>query len=245
MYNGTIKLEASLTDNRIAFQPFTLNPTDEHVQSVELQTQADKIIASVDVTGVATQDDGCTRARSVVETALTRLSYFHQVAIGRTKIISRHFESAQEGIAGLVVMPAMIVLEGQQVDLIAQLGVNDLKAVLEAATHPGERNFGALRSARLSVGSVEEYMHLYAILLELFGDAQNDVDAFIRTVEPNVAQSQHPKRAAGVMETVYTRLRNELAHRRPGADIEQTKKDMAAKVADLRGIVKEAIRLNP
>jgi hypothetical protein len=243
VYKGIVKLSAALTDNTIKFQPYTFIPPIAGVDRIELEaSDGERILASVEVCGVASTDDGCALARTAFEASLNRLSYFHQVNVGRARVIDKTFTSLQPGT---VVITATIVAQGQQPKLIAGLSANELKAALEPAAHPGEHNFGALRSARLSVGSVEEYMHLYAILLELFGDSQNDVDTFIRTVEPNVAQSQHPKKAAGVMETVYTRLRNELAHRRPGVETEQTKKEMAIKVGDLRGVVKEAIRQNP
>ena len=60
-------------------------------------------------------------------------------------------------------------------------------------------------------------MHLYAILLSLFNDKQKNVDSFVASIEPSVEQTQMPGRAAGMLETIYTRLRNELAHKRQGA----------------------------
>jgi hypothetical protein len=177
-----------------------------------------------------------------VESALDRLAYFHQVIIGKARIIASEFESAHGGV---VPTPAYLVVQGQPVRLVASLGQQALKSALEPSTHPGEHNFASLRSARLSVSHVEEFMHLYAILLWLYNDSQNDVDTFIRNVEPGVAQTQHPMKAAGVMETIYTRLRNELAHRRAGTSIDNTKQEMAVKVGDLRGIAKEAIKRNP
>lgn len=47
------------------------------------------------------------------------------------------------------------------------------------------------------------------------------------------------------METVYTRLRNELAHRRLGVNIETTKTEMASRLNGLRAVTKMAIQLPP
>ena len=88
-------------------------------------------------------------------------------------------------------------------------------------------------------------MHLYNLFLMLYNDSQADVDAFIVGQDPSVPQTQHPKKKAGVMETVYTRLRNEFAHIRPGVNIATTKADMANRLGGLRDLTKKAIELNP
>ena len=127
------------------------------------------------------------------------------------------------------------------------LGISSpqLKIQLEQPTPPGERNFGLLRSARQSDSPVEEFMHLYNVLLMLFNDRQLDVDSFIVAEEPAVPQTQHPQKSPGKMETVYTRLRNELAHQRAGVVIDQTKAEMANRLSGLIALTKRAIELHP
>jgi len=46
------------------------------------------------------------------------------------------------------------------------------------------------------------------------------------------------------METVYTRLRNEFAHKRAGVDLQKTKAGMADKLGGLRTLAKRAIELS-
>jgi hypothetical protein len=88
-------------------------------------------------------------------------------------------------------------------------------------------------------------MHLYHILLILYNDKQIKVDKFIRDEDPSVPQIQHRLKAQGKMETVYTRLRNEFAHKRDNVDLEQTKAEMARRLGDLRMLTKRAIELHP
>lgn len=88
-------------------------------------------------------------------------------------------------------------------------------------------------------------MHLYHTLLMLYNDKQGDVDAFILSANASVPQTQHPLKAPGVMETVYTRLRNEFAHKRGGVDLEETKAEMTHRLGDLRTLTKQAIELHP
>ena len=86
-------------------------------------------------------------------------------------------------------------------------------------------------------------MHLYNLLLMMFNDKQADVDAFIVGEEPAVPRTQRPNKSAGVMETVYTRLRNEFAHKRAGVNLEDTKTEMANRVGGLVTLTKRAIEL--
>jgi hypothetical protein len=45
----------------------------------------------------------------------------------------------------------------------------------------------------------------------------------------------------GVLETIYTRLRNEFAHPRKGVDLKQTKAEMARRIGKLGELTKHAI----
>src|SRR5690606_26186500 len=114
-----------------------------------------------------------------------------------------------------------------------------VKTELEQAAPAGERNFGLFRSAMLSTSPVEQYMHLYNLLLMLYSDSQADVDAFIVIEEPAVSQTPHPiKKNAN--ETLYTRLRNEFAHVRAGVNMAMTKQEMGDQVGGLRALVNKA-----
>ena len=90
-------------------------------------------------------------------------------------------------------------------------------------------------------------MHLYNILLMFFDDdqkgAQGRLDNFVRTENPGVPQTAHPK-FPGVYETVYTRLRNELGHPRPRVNLDVTKAEMKTRLGELVALTKRAIELN-
>lgn len=123
-----------------------------------------------------------------------------------------------------------------------------IKGELERGTYPGERWFGLFRSALQSEGPVEKYMSLYQILLMLFNDKQQRVDEFIRNQDPSVPQSLSPNpnsRNLEIMETIYSRLRNEFAHRRLGVNINDTKVAMAQRWSNLAALTKRGIELHP
>lgn len=83
-------------------------------------------------------------------------------------------------------------------------------------------------------------MFLYNILLQLHNDNQGQGDNFIRGEIPTVSQSPSPRNPS-VMETTYTRLRNEVGHIRAGVTPEQTRTEIEGNVAGLQALVKVAI----
>ena len=133
---------------------------------------------------------------------------------------------------------------GQQANLIVGLDATSLKAEMERPAASGENFFGMYRSALQSASPIEQFMHLYQILLLFFNDSQADVDDYIRREEPGVPESPHP-RFAGVMETVYSKLRNEFGHVRAGVDVRNTKLEMTNRLGGLTGLTRRAIELQP
>ena len=146
----------------------------------------------------------------------------------------------------MVAFTAAIEGTARVLPLVVALGPKELSEALEPGSHHGEAHFEALRSARSSLSRVEEFVYLYGILMRLFGDDFEAVDAFIRKAEPGVEQtpSKRPRAKPGEMETVYTRLRHELAHTR-NVPTDETRDGIETKVADLREVVWQAINQSP
>ena len=86
-------------------------------------------------------------------------------------------------------------------------------------------------------------MFLYAILLREKGPGQYKVDSFIKSADPHVSMraSNNPHAKLGAMETIYTKLRNELGHVCPGRSFEDTRREMAQNTPKLLDLVKKAI----
>lgn len=102
------------------------------------------------------------------------------------------------------------------------------------------------RFAIQSEDVITRYMCLYNILLlctqEDGREEQPLVDEFIRDNEPGVEESQRPdKIKKKVMETVYTKLRNEIAHTRKNVRFEVTSKEIESKVNCLQSLTRRAI----
>ena len=76
----------------------------------------------------------------------------------------------------------------------------------------------------------------------LFDDSEKEVEKFIRREEAGVRRTPDSR---GRMETVYTRLRNECAHKRPGVNLDNTKAEMMNRLGGLVALTAQAIELHP
>ena len=113
--------------------------------------------------------------------------------------------------------------------------------------------YGVFRIALGAVSPVEKFLLLYYILSTLLPDrygedSQRQVDMFIRREQPgrppDTPVPLSKKRPKPIKETIYSRLRNEISHRRPGVDLQTTRSEIAAHVGGLLKLAKRAIELH-
>ena len=86
--------------------------------------------------------------------------------------------------------------------------------------------------------TVARFMMLYLIGLSLFGESQQQFDTEIRRLEPSVTFSPGH---SGRPESVYTKLRNQIGHVRPGTTIDQTRGEMSQRLRGLTNIIKQLL----
>jgi hypothetical protein len=202
-----------------------------------------EIVTTVYLSSVASREEGRALATRVTAAALDRVGFWHGVAIENAQRTSEQLAPLNPPPGVLEAAPGELMIAGSEVRLVVGISPVQVKTELEQMSPPGERAYGLLRSARLSMSPVEEFMHLYNILLMMFNDRQSDADTFILSEDPTVPRTQHPHKSAGVMETAYTRLRNEFAHKRGGVNLDNTKAEMANRVGGLGALTKRAIEL--
>ena len=90
--------------------------------------------------------------------------------------------------------------------------------------------------------SIEEpigrFISLYSLLGTLVGDKQGTIDAAIERADPSVEKNYGFN---GAIETIYTRLRNELAHVREGVSIIETLKHIKVHLPSFEHLVKQVL----
>ena len=242
MLNGSIGFAAGVKGNGFTFPKFEYNPNVANVVKAEIEGQDGRSIrCTVHLTNVPSEENGQKLAWSVFDSALNRIAYYQEASISNECVTGVSFIPV-DGNKGVVTV-SLQMSWNVEASVVKAVTEASLKPQLEQAATLGEVNFGMFRSALNSTGPVEAFMSLYHILLVLFADEQKCVDSFILSKEPDVQQTVHPKKAkAGIKETIYSRLRNELAHKR-NVDMAKTKKEMVSRLGGLVTITKQAIEL--
>ena len=87
---------------------------------------------------------------------------------------------------------------------------------------------------------IGRFVALYALLLSEARDSQIEVDRLIVEFEPSTQQTISPKN--GKLETLYTRLRNELAHVRTTANVFSTHNEIELHLSRFQWLVKSILR---
>ena len=245
MYNGTVTFRAVITSNGLKFPSCEFNPNQASVEKAVIESQSGfEILSTVHLAGVATERVGRALANKVLTAVLDRLAFRYSLAIEDSQIVSSWFAPVDPPPGAEVQLhTGELAIIGQQADLIVGIPAADLKAELERTTLSGEPLFTSYRSALQSRSPAEKFMHLYSLLLRFFEDEQAKVDEFIRSQDSAVPQSPDPRPGRSNRETVYTRLRNEFAHRRSDVNMQETKAQMEQHLGELISLVKQAIAL--
>jgi hypothetical protein len=110
-----------------------------------------------------------------------------------------------------------------------------------------EYDFSSLQMYYDSVTIIEpigRFISLYALLLYKFSDSQKKVDKAILKVNLTVSQFKSPLNS-NIFETIFTKLRNELSHKRIGVNILKTHVEVKSNIERFEKIVKQLILGKP
>jgi hypothetical protein len=237
MHRAMITFKTRIKSHGVRFPLVEYNPNMAGVEKIEIEgPNGFEIHATIHLPSVASVNEGREVAEKALWAALDRISFHHDIAV------ENPLRTAEQYSPPFAVNAFANV--GMRVGLVPGIDPAKLKDELEQASPPGDSYYKLFRSARQSMSPVEEFMHLYNILLMLYNDRQPAVDAFIKSQEPKVPNTPSPHKP-GVKETVYTRLRNELGHKRAGVNLEDTKREMGHWLPGLIALTKRAIALHP
>jgi hypothetical protein len=183
MFNGAVTVVARIRGNGLEFSPFTFDPKEPGVVKIELDgSDGHELRATVYLAGVASQQAGRAIASKAMSAALDRVAFHYLASVDNARITGDSFTPA-EPVPG---QPAVAVGDDVCVnctgDVTRAVDSDGVRSRLEQAAPPGECHYALMRSARQSASPIEEFMHLYNILLMLHNDRQSDVDNVWATV---------------------------------------------------------------
>lgn len=243
MATGTVEFAASILG--IRFEPIEISHLHPAVEKIILEAQADEqITIVVHLTNIFDFEQAKDIGKEILPPIVDRLAFYRDVSIGELRCTGGTLPkdascSSYSTRTNLGILWANAILNytldaGARQKLASQLEQQTTRVDL----------YAAYRFAISQGDALARFMFLYNILLQLCGDDQKDADKCIRNHEPNVDESlsgDPKKKAQGVKETVYTRLRNEVGHRRRGTTPEKTRSEIRTNVAAFQKLVKTAI----
>lgn len=246
MFKGTITFRAAFPG--IEFDTFEITPQQPDVLKASIKSSpSEGMNLKVDVAAADSIDSAIGAAREVAAFIAKVLTY-------KFGTYYREFGSPEHALVEEVArpdgstQPVHRLGTGFLLDCKADAWVapgpqqmNEAKYLLEQLHHPGFSYYELFRSALGLNDPLSKFMAFYNIVLSICNDSQEDVDAFVLSVQPGVDRNPPFRpRKSGTQETVYTRLRNQVGHRRPGTTIEETRGEMEV---NLRGLVDVAKRI--
>lgn len=239
MAAGTVSFTARVVG--LELQPIDISHSHQAIDRITVETRDNEWVEVVmHLIDVFTVEEAEAITTPIIGSITNRLAYELDISIGEPflsgatvpKDASESVHSVVKnipvswGVAAPTVIPDAAKLQ----EITAQLE--------QPYTRPDL--YSAYRFAGNQSDGVARFMFLYNILLQLHNDNQGQVDAFVRQKDSNVAQSPRPDKPH-ITETIYTRLRNEVSHRRQGVALEQTRGEIEGNVRALQKLARTAI----
>jgi len=232
-----------------SFEPLEVRATEPWVEKVVVECRNETPLeVTVTFASAPSAETALISGRVICRTIVGRLALQYGLCVQEPFLAAQDLEEDKDGRTTKVVAGgAPMVCNGKDSQKISPQDLPGLKVELEDQ-RPNRQNYEELyRIAMQAVDNVDRYMSLYRILSLLCPNAQGKevqkcVDDFI---EQQTKEKRHFKRPdkTSVLETVYTRLRNEVGHARPGVDLAHTRREMDGRVYELAAVVKKAIEI--
>jgi hypothetical protein len=241
MYSGTLIFGSRIEG--VQFETITISSAEPVIQKIEIAGAEDgNISMTIHVAGVGPLDD----ATEIGLREATRIAKLLAFQLGR-RVENPFPKSAYlRDEARNVTSVDDYMGFTPWCKAVNQLGAETLTSLISALNHPqppGEADYQLFRACLNTGDAASRFLALYRLLGRLADptgkDRQSMIDAVIRTHEPGVEETPSPK--TGVLETVYSRLRNEYVHR--DVPLPQVCYEMEGHLDGLITVVGEAIRI--
>ena len=234
-----------------SFGPLAVRTTEPWVEKVVVACPAESPIeVTVTFASAPSADTVRISGKVICRTTLGRLVLRYGLCVQEPLVTSENLEETKDGVVTKVAAAGLpLACAGKDSQLVPAGDLAALTADLEDLSPHGEMYHDLYRVAMQAEDVVDRYLSLYRLLLILcLGSAgkekQEFVDDFIEDHTSECRTFPRPDKPH-ILETVYTRLRNEVGHARPGVDLAATRQEMDARVYELADIVRTAIMLEP
>lgn len=237
MYHGVLVFSAKIDLNNVAIHNYLMDKGWCRC-FIDVQDYLIKMVFELEVSSQNDFYNMFSMCNSLSVDIVNRISFFVDSKSGDVSYCEGRFV----GDDGCVIEYTDVNLKSLSLRTAWSVGIfvdnPEFKVIIEDSDQSNELFFSAYKYCISIDNVVSKFMFLYNILFSLVGDTcQKDVDDLIRSIDKNVIESLSPKNK---LETIYTRLRNEVGHAR-GVEFDAIGQDMARCVFVFQGIVKKAI----
>ncbi|MFI0414250.1 MAG: hypothetical protein ACH255_08920 [Candidatus Thiodiazotropha sp.] len=238
MSNGSISYSATI--DGLVFGPIEITTASSKIENLSIESQDNALKFSFLLTDVFDKDEALLETSYLTELIADRISFQFARKVENIKcdgwslpVVGNNRHVVVRDFALVWDVVNATITPGEET-------LYNLKLLLESPIQQKDTYFPQFRFACSQRDPVTKYMFLYNLLLLLHNDKQARVDAYILNVEPNTPVFPSPIKD-NVNETIYTKLRNEVAHTRLNASASATVKEIQSKVNALQIITKKCI----
>ena len=198
----------------------------QHIQNVELICKSGVTTLNIQVIDICAEDEDST-LKNIILNFVSMLTIKLDIPTGKLRLCGYNLPYKSKDKKGLSRVVKDFQLVASFINNEKTINYDDIERLF--STDVKEHNI--LINHQLSVALSEEepvtkFILLYNVLQQSAGDKQNQVDKLIRKARPNVQEFVRTlENGKEIKETIYSKLRNELNHKRKGnkPNLEKTK----------------------
>ncbi len=228
----------------VVFEPVEISSSDPQIIRVSISaSEHDGVLLTIELDSLANFEDATRKAKEFASYIAKMLTFEFNVFHQNFKWVSDTLiEERPDGNSEIIVTLGIGV--GMEIDSVTKLGEKSLSTLKDSLQKKPSESFpyDQFYYALGLTDAISKFMALYNIVLTLCNDRQEDVDRFVLEIQPDIpAHPPYKSRKSGIHETLYTRLRNQIAHVRPGSTIESTGREMEQILGGLIEVTKKRI----
>ncbi len=246
MSSGYIRYYAE--SNRLILQEFTVDNIHPEVEKIAIKTENSDQLMVV----IISFRDSCTKEKAVIIGDELINILFDRIAVEQAVPIGEPRREMWIPSCGpnesLIHLnnPIEISCNLQSVRELSPncMDIIELKEKLQSGDHERNFLFASYRFAIRQKYPIANFMFLYNLLLVIVSDNQKKADELIIKYEPEVTKTESPRKkrnGEAIIETIYTRLRNEIAHRRETSCPESTSDKVESLAGQFQFLIKKAV----
>lgn len=256
MYSGTVLVTSKILNHSIRFPPFESSSSHPYVKKLQIASvDGQEITSTIDLDDAPAPDVVVDSAVMAHTKAILRLGCLYRFVVGATTSEVQALRSGTDPDADIWTMRGVVATASVgEVSVITDKQPADLRATLEHQSDLADVYFELFHQARTSSNEVVEFLGYYQIVSSVLNEPQQSAldDFFLKHGNPRPTVTAKPNRKAElpsrVNETVYSRLRNEIAHVRidprtkSPVKLSNTKTEISQHVSGLRRLARIAIQ---